>query len=149
MGDGLSEPFSEFIMPIIVGTRHRILFLTKGTNVEHLLEHPEWRDKAVLSWSINAVPLAERWEALTPDVMKRIDAAKAVFKAGYEVRLRIDPMVTVDGWLNKYSRLVDEAFSRLFPERITLGSLRGLASTRNNVKERSWLEYFARRAVGG
>jgi spore photoproduct lyase len=149
MGEDLSEPFSEFIMPIIMGTRQRILFLTKGTNVEHFLEHPEWGDRAVLSWSVNTAPVAERWEALAPDVMKRIDAAEAVFKAGYEVRLRIDPMVPVDGWLNQYTCLLDEVFSRLFPERITLGSLRGLTSTRNNVKDRSWLKYLSEKSSWG
>jgi spore photoproduct lyase len=149
MGERLPEPFSEFIVPLVRGTRHRILFLTKGTHVEHFLAHPEWTETAVLSWSINAAPVAERWEALAPDVMKRMDAAEAVFHAGYEVRLRLDPLVPIDGWLNHYTRVIDEVFSRLFPQRITLGSLRGLASTRNNVKDRSWLEYLCEKSSWG
>lgn len=149
MGERLPEPFSEFIIPLVRGTRHRILFLTKGTHVEHFLAHPEWKDTAVLSWSINAAPVAERWESLAPDVRKRMDAAEAVFQAGYEVRLRLDPLVPIDGWLNQYTRVIDEVFSRLFPQRITLGSLRGLASTRNNVKDRSWLEYLCEQSSWG
>jgi len=86
---------------------------------------------------------------LALDVMKRIDAAKAVFKADYEVRLRIDPMVPVDGGLNNYTRLVDEVFLRLFPERTPWGSLWGLASTRNNIKDRSWLEYLCEKSSWG
>lgn len=142
MGERLVDPFSEFIMPFFVGTKHKLLFLTKGVSVEHFLEHPDWRNNAVLSWSLNAVPVAERWEKLASPVMERIQAAKKVFDAGYEVRLRIDPMVPIEGWHKHYSWLVDEVFSKLFPERITLGSLRGLASTRNVVKDRSWLKFL-------
>lgn len=149
MGESLSEPFSEFILPMLKGTRHRILFLTKGTNIKRFIEHPEWRRNAVLSWSLNASPVAERWEKLAPTVEDRIRAAGEVFDAGYEVRLRIDPMIPVEGWSEHYRRLVDEVFSQLFPERITLGSLRGLVSTRNSVKDKSWLQFLCEKSSWG
>jgi spore photoproduct lyase len=149
MGERLRAPFSEFIMPFFVGTRHKLLFLTKGVGVEHFLEHPEWRENAVLSWSLNASPVAERWEHLAAPVRARIQAAKKAFYAGYEVRLRIDPMVPIEGWYHHYVWVVDEVFSRLFPERVTLGSLRGLASTRNAVKDRSWLQFLCERSSWG
>ncbi len=143
MGEGLEEPFSEFIMPLFAGTRHRVLFLTKGTSVGRFIEHPEWRSNAVLSWSLNAAPEAEQWEKLAPSTSDRIRAAGKVFDAGYEVRLRIDPMIPVEGWLEHYRGLVDEVFEQFYPERITLGSLRGLTSTRNSVKDKSWLSFLS------
>jgi len=149
MEEGLKEPFSEFVMPFFLGTRHKILFLTKGTRVEHFLEHPKWKDNAILSWSLNAAPVAERWEKRAPPVADRIRAAKEVFDAGYTVRLRIDPIVPVEGWFEHYSGLVDEVLSRLFPERITIGSLRGLVSTRNSVKDRSWLKFLCEKSGWG
>ena len=149
MGEGLQEPFSEFIMPLFYGSRHIILFLTKGTRVEHFLDHSEWRSNAILSWSLNAAPVAERWEKQAPSVEDRIGSAKKVFEAGYKVRLRIDPMAPVEGWLEHYSALVDKVFSSLYPERITLGSFRGLVSTRSSVKDKSWLEFLSERSGWG
>jgi len=145
MGESSAEPFSEFIMPLFKGTRHRVLFLTKGVNVGHFLEHPEFAENAILSWTLNASPVAERWERLAPRVEDRIRAAREVHEAGYEVRIRIDPIVPVpEYWKGgEYIRLIDLFFENLRPERITLGSLRGLRSTINNVKDRSWLEYLS------
>ena len=149
MDEGQANPFSKFIMPLFQGSKHKILFLTKGTRVKQFLDHPEWRSNAVLSWSLNAAPAAERWEKLAPPVADRIKAAKEVFDADYEVRLRIDPMVPIENWLKHYSNLADEVFSNLFPERITLGSLRGLVSTRSSVKDKSWLEYLSEKSSWG
>jgi len=114
--------------------------LTKSSNVENLLEI-EPHNQAIISFSLNAIPVAKRWEK-APPILKRIEAAKKVYQAGYEVRVRIDPMVPVDDWKSSYLRLVDLIFENLAPERITLGSLRGLQSTINGCSDRSWVKYL-------
>ena len=40
-------------------------------------------------------------------------------------------------------KLIDNIFSQFEPERITLGSLRGLTSTINNAHDKSWVEYLS------
>lgn len=69
----------------------------------------------MLSWSLNAVPVARKWEKLAPSVADRLNAAKQVFDAGYEVRLRIDPMVSVDNWQMHYTELFKMISARLKP----------------------------------
>jgi len=108
--------------------------------VKNLLEI-EPHNQVVISFSLNAIPVAKRWEK-APPVLKRIEAAKKVFDAGYEVRIRIDPMVPVNNWQEQYLQLLDILFDNFIPERITLGSLRGLQSTINCCTDKSWVKFL-------
>ena len=141
-------PFSKFIIPIFsTQNLHKVLFVTKSSYVNNLLEVEE-TDQAIISFSLNAVPVARKWEK-APDVLKRIDAATKIYDAGYETRIRIDPMVPVAGWEKHYLQLLDIIFENIVPERITLGSLRGLQSTINNTNDRSWVKYLSERSGWG
>lgn len=134
-------PFSKFIIPIFETQKlHKVLFLTKSPNVRNLLEIDP-HDQAIISFSLNALPVAKKWEK-APRVLKRIEAARKVQEAGYEVRIRIDPMVPIGNWEKHYLQLLDIIFENLKPERITLGSLRGLQSTINGCTDRSWVKYL-------
>jgi spore photoproduct lyase len=135
------QPFSKFVIPFFSSQKlHKVLFLTKSSNVNNLLEI-EPHDQAIISFSLNAIPVAEKWEK-APSMSERIQAAKKVCQAGYEVRIRIDPMVPIEGWQEDYSRLIGMIFENLMPERITLGSLRGLQSTINGCTDKSWVKYL-------
>ena len=141
MNENSDKPFSKFIIPLFEKQKlHKVLFLTKSSNVKNLLEI-EPHDQAIISFSLNAIPVAKKWEK-APPVLKRIEAAKKVYHAGYEVRIRIDPMVPIDGWKESYLQLADLIFENLVPERITLGSLRGLQSTINGCSDKSWVKYL-------
>jgi spore photoproduct lyase len=141
MHENSGEPFSKFIIPLFETQElHKVMFLTKSPNVKNLLEI-EPHNQAIISFSLNAIPVAKRWEK-APPVLKRIEAAKKVYQAGYEVRVRIDPMVPIDNWNESYRELVDLIFENLVPERITLGSLRGLQSTINGCSDKSWVKYL-------
>jgi spore photoproduct lyase len=142
MSENAGSPFSKFIIPMFeTQGLHRVLFLTKSINIKNLLEIDP-HNQAIISFSLNAIPVSKMWEKKAPPVLKRIEAAKKVYETGYEVRLRIDPMVPVDGWVEYYLQLVDLIFENLIPERITLGSLRGLQSTINGCSDKSWVKYL-------
>lgn len=141
MTENSHRPFSKFIIPLFQEqNRHRVLFLTKSSNIRHLL-HMGSHSQAIVSFSLNAMPVAERWEK-APQVEQRIQAAKSVFDAGYEVRVRIDPMVPIDSWSEHYFQLLRMIFDNFTPERITLGSLRGLQSTINGCTDKTWVRYL-------
>jgi len=146
MSEKRDNPFSKFIIPLFEGQkRHKVLFLTKSNWVENFLEI-EKHDQVIMSFSLNAESVVREWEHRTSSVMERIEAAKNVSDAGYETRIRIDPMVPVLDWEAQYKELIDEIFSNFRPERITIGSLRGLQSTINGVKDRkdkSWVDYLS------
>jgi len=135
------RPFSRFVMELFeTQDMHKILFVTKSPDIDNLLECGDPK-RTIVSFSINAERVASRWEK-APAVKDRIEAAGILRDAGFEVRLRIDPMVPVEGWRESYLALLELVFSRLTPERITIGSLRGLQSTINNAKDKSWTEYL-------
>ncbi len=121
--------------------KHKLLILTKSTAIRPLIDSDSQK-QVVVSFSLNAAQVSEKWEHKAPHPYQRIDAAKQAFDAGYEVRVRIDPMVPIKGWQEEYLELVDRIFESFMPERITLGSLRGLQSTINSCTDVSWVDYL-------
>jgi spore photoproduct lyase len=121
--------------------RHKLLVLTKSANVKGLLE-TDAQGQVIVGFSVNSVKVAKKWERKSPSPIKRLEAAKNAADKGYEVRLRIDPMVPIEGWKDDYRQLVGEIFDRFRPARITLGTLRGLQSTIVHSKDRSWVKYL-------
>lgn len=149
MWEGSSEPFSKFIIPMFEKhNQHKVLFVTKSDNIRNLLEIGQ-HNQTIISLSLNADEVAKRWERRAPSVARRIEAAQKLNRAGYEVRIRIDPMVPVPDWEMHYTELVKQIFARFTPARITLGSLRGLQSTINGCTDKSWQEYLTERSNWG
>lgn len=143
------HPFSKFIVSLFQEQQiHKVLFLTKSSYVKHLLDINGQR-QAVVSFSLNADEVAKRFEKGAPPVADRIDAASELSRAGYEVRIRIDPMVPVLNWRDQYLRLADDIFANFVPSRITFGSLRGLQSTINMSTDRSWVDYLSEKSNWG
>lgn len=142
MGENIAKPFSKFIIPFFESQKkHKILFLTKSPNIKNLLEL-ESHNQVIMSFSLNAIPVADKWER-APKVMKRLNAAQNLYEKAFKVRLRIDPMVPINNWESHYLYLIDLIFERLIPERITIGSLRGLQSTINGCTDKSWVKYLS------
>jgi len=149
MQENSAESFVKSITPLFESQdRHKVLFVTKSDKIEHLLQLPT-HDQVIVSFSLNADNAAERWEKLAPTVPQRIEAARRLAERGFAVRLRIDPLVPIKRWKQGYLDLLDSVFSSLWPERITLGSLRGLQSTINGSSDRSWTEYLSERSNWG
>jgi spore photoproduct lyase len=134
-------PLSRKIIPrFMQQNKHKLLILTKSTDVKHLLEMKA-QQHIVASFSLNSFKVANKWEK-APRVSDRIKAAKKLFDLDYDVRVRIDPMVPIKDWECEYKNLVDVVFKNFIPERITFGSLRGLQSTINNSEDVSWTRYL-------
>lgn len=149
MWEGSNKPFSKYIIPMFEEQdKHKILFVTKSDNIRNLLEiNPH--NQAIISFSLNADEVAQRWEKRAPSISNRVEAARKLSEAGYEVRIRIDPLVPVPDWEWQYASLVDHIFTKFTPSRITLGSLRGLQSTLNGSTDKSWQQYLTDRSNWG
>lgn len=124
-------------------SNHRLLFLTKSTEIQFALELPP-TDQVVFSWSVNAEYAGEQWEQGAPLPSQRIEAAKRMRDAGWPVRIRLDPMVPYPGWEEGYAAIIDE-INKLEPEMVTLGALRATspkalkaASIKNNRNASIW-----------
>jgi len=141
------ERFLKLALPILQEhPKHKILFLTKGgTHHIRVLEKipKEFRDRFIVSFSLNPEPVFNKFEKGTAHPRDRIEAAKKAQEMGFEVRIRIDPMIPVEGWVLYYGELIREMLENVRPSRITLGTLRALAKTRMFAKDKSWLRYVS------
>jgi spore photoproduct lyase len=146
-GNGFS--LTRDIIPLFKGQKkHKLLILTKSASNKGLIES-ESQKSVIVSFSVNALPVAMRWEKKAPSPKYRIKSAIKLADAGYRVRLRIDPMVPVKNWKESYEELIDLIYSNLKPQRITFGTLRGLQSTINNCDDKSWIKYLNDRSNWG
>lgn len=140
LGDPLAvDDITEFSRRIIpyVGNKSgvKLLFLTKSTNVDNLLQLNH-NNKTILSWSVNCDLIAEKLEHRVPRPIGRIRSAAKAQEAGYEIRFRIDPLFWFDGWKEQYSKLVDKIAACTKPSLITLGAYRPSTGLINHIKSR-------------
>jgi len=73
----------------------------------------------------------QQLEHRTPSPEARLTAAKELQDHGYEIRLRIDPVIWYSTWKRDYLELVQKIFSYIKPVRVTIGEYRpskGLAT---------------------
>lgn len=129
---------------------HKVLLVTKSDKIEELLNIRKI-ENIIVSFSVNTPKVSKKWEKGTADPLSRIKAAKLLFDAGFEVRIRIDPIIPFPGkkWIEQYRELLDKIFSMLRPSRVTLGSLRGLSTTIRKTKDKSWLIYLEEQSRWG
>jgi spore photoproduct lyase len=124
--------FTEELIPFVANEtkKTKLLFLTKSDSIDTLL-NLEHGGKAIMSFSVNTDIVYSQLEHRTASPESRLIAARKLQEAGYEVRLRIDPVILYSTWKEDYVELVEKIFTYVRPSRITIGEYRpskGLAS---------------------
>lgn len=109
----------------------KLLLLTKSKNVHYLAGLPT--ANVIVTFSINPERIADLWEGkwpdtgerITPSIYERLEASLSAQRMGFEVRWRLDPILTPDGWVEQYRELLAKAAATGHrPTRITLGTYR-------------------------
>ena len=94
---------------------NKLILLTKTANTHYLADiHPDHRRSLVVSFSLNPEPIADLWEGkwpdtgerITPSISRRMDAVLFAQSLGFEVRVRVDPILTPPGWEDSYTEFV-------------------------------------------
>ncbi|MCF6158540.1 MAG: hypothetical protein E3K32_08180 [wastewater metagenome] len=124
--------FAEELIPFVANEtrKTRLLFLTKSDTIRSLL-NVNHDNKIIMSFSVNTNIIHQQLEHRTPSPEARLVAAKKLQECGYEIRLRIDPVIWYSTWEKDYLELVQKIFSYVNPARITIGEYRpskGLAT---------------------
>lgn len=141
LGDPLAvddiTAFSKQVVPFmpLEAPNTKLLFLTKSDCIGNLLglEHG---GRTIVSFSVNTAKVYRYLEHRTPSPIARLKAAQQVQDAGYEVRLRIDPVFEYSSWQEDYHELVAQIFSFLTPSRITIGEYRPAAGLIRHIEAR-------------
>jgi spore photoproduct lyase len=129
--------FAKQIIPFMPGHAPgtRLLFLTKSDCVDDIL-HLDHGGQSIISFSVNTDTVFQELEHRTASPEARLLAAAKVQKAGYEVRLRIDPVIFYSTWEEDYVSLVDNIFEYVQPTRITVGEYRPSNGLANHISSR-------------
>ncbi len=130
---GLSEQLVPFMPAHVPNTK--LLFLTKSDCVQNLLELNHG-GQTIVSFSLNTDKVWRYLEHRTPSPKARLKAARKVKDAGYEVRLRIDPVVRYSTWEKDYHRLTEMIFDHVEPSRITIGEYRPAEGLSSHIRTR-------------
>jgi spore photoproduct lyase len=141
------KPLTHLIIPLFAAQkRHRLIFLTKSTQIQHALELPPTQ-QVVFSWSVNAEEVAAKWEHGTPLPLERFAAAEKMKKAGWPIRFRLDPMIPYPDWKRGYGEAI-KRINSLSPEMVTIGALRATSyrslrsAAKSNGRDDSIFDYL-------
>jgi DNA repair photolyase len=113
------------------GRPHHLLFVTKGGPKEtRVMYEIEPCENVIVSFSVTNAEAAARLELGAAPVEERLQAAADLKARGWRLRMRIDPMI-----LHYDHTEVAGRVKALYPERVTLGSLRADPDLRRYVKD--------------
>jgi len=117
--------FAEELIPFVANEtqKTKFLFLTKSNSTDSLL-NLEHNNKIIISLSVNTDTVHQQLEHRTPSPEARLTAARKLQDYGYEIRLRIDPIIWYSTWERDYLELVEKIFNYIKPKRITMGEYR-------------------------
>jgi DNA repair photolyase len=93
---------------------NKLILLTKSANTHYLAGiAPGHRQHIVASFSLNPESVADLWEGkwddgvrITPTIERRLEAVCYAQELGYDVRIRLDPILTPDGWEDLYAAFI-------------------------------------------
>jgi DNA repair photolyase len=123
----------------------KLILLTKSKNTHYLAQIPsEYRHNVVVSFSLNPEPVADLWEGkwpdgvrITPSIGDRLAAARLAQDLGFEVRVRLDPILTPPKWPEYYADFVIQVRSYGVDFRYwTLGTYREKNAQLDDWRER-------------
>jgi spore photoproduct lyase len=117
----VSTAYLSHVIPLFTAqNKHVLSFLTKGDSwPDEIPVHPNLR----LGWSINAAQISATYEHLAPSSTARLAAAARAKTAGYNVRIRLDPIIPIEGWETMYVQTVQDIIA-IKPDFVTLRTLR-------------------------
>ncbi len=144
-------PHVRSLAPLFANKQHnpgnnKLVLLTKTANTHYLADIiSAHRSNIVVSFSLNPELVADLWEGkwpdtgerITPYISQRLEAVKYAQELGFEVRVRVDPILTPDHWEDYYAAFVADIKARGINFRYwTLGTYREKNAQLDGWRER-------------
>ena len=132
-------PYSQQLIPFFNKRENAVLeFKTKSNCVKNLLNQSSTKN-IIVSWSLNPQVIIDQEEKGTPNLEKRLEAARLCAEKGYKIGIHIDPIIIFPDWEKAYHSLIKKIFELLLPsqiEWISLGSFRYRKSLKKIINQR-------------
>lgn len=136
------DPYTEWsrFLPGFIRERRNALleFKTKTIQIQGLLAS-EFRDRIVVSWSLNSPFIAAREEHGAPGIRKRLEAARACQKKGFVVGFHFDPIIEHPEWKQHYFETIEMMGQMIDPARViwvSLGCFRFMPALKPLIRKR-------------
>jgi len=113
-------------------------FKTKTVSIAGLLSSP-YRDRIVVSWSLNSPAIASGEEHGAPSIKRRLEAARVCQREGYILGFHFDPLIEHPAWKEEYARTLDLMDHYIDPAKIiwtSLGCLRYMPPLKQVIRAR-------------
>ena len=131
--------WSDLLLPRFSTLRNAVLELkTKTTRISRVLAS-KYRDRIIVSWSLNGPHLSAREEKGSASIRKRIEAAKQCQLEGFILGFHFDPLVPYPGWKDDYARTVELLDREIDPRGviwISMGSFRFMPALKPIIRKR-------------
>jgi len=131
--------WSDILLPAFSERKNAILELkTKTTNIERLLDS-KYRDRIIVSWSLNSPYIAAREEHRAANLNKRLEAARRCQSEGFILGFHFDPLIPHPHWKQEYLRSLDLLDKYIDPKGIiwiSMGSLRYMPALKHIIRRR-------------
>lgn len=131
--------WSDTLLPFMAQRKNAVLELkTKTDNVKALITS-SYRDRIIVSWSLNASEISSREEKGAPTIRKRLEAARACQREGFLLGFHFDPMIHYPGWQEGYAGTVEMLDRFIDPKKviwISLGGLRYIPGLKSIIRRR-------------
>ena len=129
--DILMRPFSE--------RKNAVLeFKTKTNQIDGLISSP-YRDRIIVSWSLNSPLISATEEKGAATLKQRFEAARRCQEEGFVVSFHFDPLIPHKGWREGYLKTIDLMDRYLKPNGIiwiSMGSLRFMPDLKPIIRKR-------------
>ncbi|MFC1863530.1 radical SAM protein [Thermodesulfobacteriota bacterium] len=111
---------------------------TKTDKIDGLLSSP-YRDRIIVSWSLNSPYIVSREEHGAPSLEKRLEAAKRCQSEGYVLGFHFDPLILHKNWEEGYLRTLEVLDRYIDPKGIiwiSMGCIRYMPMLKKIINKR-------------
>jgi spore photoproduct lyase len=131
--------WTRWLLPFADRRKNAVLELkTKTDRIEGLLASP-YRDRIIVSWSLNSPWIAATEEHGAPGLSRRIRAAARCQDEGFAVGFHFDPLFLHPQWREGYERVVDLLDRFIRPRKviwISMGAMRFMPGLKRVIRRR-------------
>jgi len=131
--------WSDILLPFFSKKKNAVLELkTKTVHIRGLLAS-KYRDRIIVSWSLNSPLIASKEEHGAPEIKKRLRAAGKCQAEGYALGFHFDPLIQHHGWKEEYMRTLEMMDKYVNPKGIiwiSLGALRFMPLLKTIIRKR-------------
>jgi spore photoproduct lyase len=131
--------WSDILLPAFSERKNAILELkTKTTNIQRVLDS-KYRDRIIMSWSLNSPTIAAQEEHRAANLNKRLEAARRCQSEGFILGFHFDPLIPHPQWKQEYLRSLDLLDKYIDPKGIiwiSMGSFRYMPALKQIIRRR-------------